>query len=191
MNCLAIDTTNNRLTAVLLKDGNIIFREIEVGKSGHSALLMPTVDEVLKEGGIDVKSLDAVAAVVGPGSFTGIRIGVSAMTAIAFGVGAKRVSVTSFELIAYNRRSVLAAVDAGHDNVYAAECENGKIMSTRFVTADEGTDDIKYAEYAPLCSYHEALAGVVAHKLADGEYCEVLVPYYMRKSQAERERDEV
>lgn len=191
MNCLAIDTTNTRLTVVLLRDNQVIYREIEVGKSGHSALLMPTVDEVLKEGGVDVNELDAVAAVVGPGSFTGIRIGVSAMTAIAFGTGAKRVSLTSFELIAYNRQSVVAAVDAGHGNVYAAECENGKIMSTRFVSADDKESVINSAEFSPICSYHEALAGVVSRKLAGGEYCDVLVPYYMRKSQAERERDEI
>ena len=191
MNCLAIDTTNTRLTVVLLRDKDTFYREIEVGKSGHSALLMPTVDEVLKESGIEVDALDAVAAVVGPGSFTGIRIGVSAMTAIAFGTGAKRISLTSFELIAYNRQSVLAAVDAGHGNVYAAECENGKVMSTSFIPFGEGASDVKGAEYAPVCSYHEALAGVIAKKLADGEYCDVLVPFYMRKSQAERERDEV
>ncbi len=191
MNILAIDTTNTRLTVVLITEHGCFSEETEVGKSGHSALLMPTVDKVLKDGGVNVTCLNAVAAVVGPGSFTGIRIGVAAMTALAFATGARRIAVTSFELIAYNRRSVLAAVDAGHGNVYAAECENGRVTAARFISAEENFTGIDEAEYKPCCTFSEALAGVVKAKAESGEYCEVLAPFYMRKSQAEREKDEI
>lgn len=191
MNCLAVDTTNMRLTVVLLKGEERFCRELEVGKSGHSSLLMPTVDEVLKEAELDACNLDAIACVVGPGSFTGIRIGVAAMTAIAYATGAKRIAVTSFELIAYNRRNVVAAVDAGHGNVYAARCENGEVISTEFISAEVGGKCVAGAEYSPICSYSEALIGVVAAKLKKEEFCDVLAPFYMRKSQAEREKDEV
>ena len=190
MNCLAVDTTNSKLTVVLLRGGDTFYREIEVGKSGHSRLLMPTVDEVLKEGGVKVGELDALAAVVGPGSFTGIRIGVSAMTALAFATGAKRISVTSFELIAYNRQSVLAVVDAGHSNAYCAECKDGKVLSASFVEAGN-IESLNGGVSKPVCEAHIALAGVVKNKLNSGEYCDVLMPFYMRKSQAEREKDEV
>lgn len=191
MNCLAIDTTNAKLTVVLIKDGAVFYREIEVGKSGHSRLLMPTVDEVLKDGSIDVTELDTVAAVVGPGSFTGIRIGVSAATALAYATGARRISVTSFELIAYNRETLIAAVDAGHSNAYCAECKNGEVIKTEFVAADGDRSLLEGAIYQPICASHEALAGVVRNKIAKAEYTDVLVPFYMRKSQAEREKDEV
>ena len=188
MNCLAVDTTNSRLVVVLIKDGETFYRQIEVGKSGHSKLLMPTVDEVLKEGEVKVGELNAIAAVVGPGSFTGIRIGVSAMTALAYATGARRISVTSFQLIAYNRQSVRAIVDAGHSNFYCAECKDGKVLSTAFV---EAGDTLEKGESEPICDSYLALAGVVRNKIAAGDYCEVLMPFYMRKSQAEREKDEV
>lgn len=205
MNCLAIDTTNSKLTVVLLKDDGVFHREIEVGKSGHSRLLMPTVDEVLKEGKTAVSEIDTVAAVVGPGSFTGIRIGVSAMTAIAFANGAKRIGVTSFELIAYNCASVTAVVDAGHGNAYCAECKDGEVISTKFVSADEfkrssldansaGVKETKSPQNvrtAPYCESWKALAGAVRKKIDNGCYQPVLSPHYMRKSQAEREKDEV
>ncbi len=190
MNCLAVDTTDSRLTAVLIKDGDAFCREIEVGKSGHSRLLMPVVDELFKESGLNVGDLDAVAAVVGPGSFTGIRIGVSAMTALAFATDAKRISVTSFELIAYNRENATALVDAGHSNAYLAECRDGKVVSARFVEAEERLD-LTGAVSEPACERCRALECVVRQKLAREEFCEVLAPYYMRKSQAEREKDEV
>lgn len=189
MNCLAIDTTNSCLSVVLIADDAVFHRETEVGKSGHSRLLMPYVDELLKEAGLHAEDLDTVAAVVGPGSFTGIRIGVSAMTAIAFAAGARRIAVTSFELIAYSRTKVTATVDAGHSNIYAAECIDGNVVSTRFIEAAQDKSGICDAQYEPVCEPWRALEQVVRRKIADGSYCDVLEPFYMRKSQAEREKD--
>ncbi len=189
MNCLAIDTTNGTLAVVLISGERVYRRHEEVGKSGHSRLLMPYIDEVLKEADMRAEDLDAVAAVVGPGSFTGIRIGVSAMTAIAFATGAKRIAVTSFELIAYSRTTVTAAVDAGHGNVYAAECRDGKVTSARFIEAAENKNGIADAQYKPACEPWIALEQVVRRKIAEADYCEALEPFYMRKSQAEREKD--
>ena len=112
------------------------------------------------------------------------------MTAIAFATGAKRVSVTTFELIAHRRGEILAAVDAGHGNTYLAKCENGRVLSASFCEAGEDID-IKNAEYQPLKSVDETLAEVVAQKAKNGEFVNVFEPFYMKKSQAEREKDEV
>ena len=89
MNILAIDTTSTGLSIALVKGEESHYFTKEIGKSGHSATLMPQIDDMLKSHGVSVQNLDAVAVNVGPGSFTGIRIGVSAMTAIAFATGAK------------------------------------------------------------------------------------------------------
>lgn len=192
MICLATDTTNERLTVVLEKNGTAFSRVIEVGKSGHSSILMPTIDDVMRESGTKPDELDAVCSVVGPGSFTGIRIGVSAMTAIAYATGVKRIAITSFELIAYNVPKLTAAVDAGHGNVYAAECENGNVIQTRFIAADQAAEcGADKFVYQPVCKSEDALLGVVRNKLAREEYVDVIEPFYMRKSQAEREKDEI
>lgn len=192
MNILAIDTTSTGLLIALIKGDDIYSYTKQLGKSGHSATLMVEVDNMLKSHDLDVNTLDAVGVVVGPGSFTGIRIGVSAMTAIAFATGAKRIAVTSFELIAYDRQKVLAGVDAGHGNLYLAECDDGKVVSQRFVEAKDA-DKISENDvlYTPCCSVDEALAKVVLKKAQNSEYVSVLESYYMRKSQAEREKDEI
>lgn len=189
-NILAIDTTTSALNVVLIKNDEVFSTSEEFGKSGHSANLMPTIDKALKAHGVDISQIDTVAAVVGPGSFTGIRIGVSAMTAIAFANAAKRIAVTSFELIAYNRSSVEVGVDAGHGNLYLAHCENGSVISARFMDANEAEniENVVFDTCVPVC---EALANVVKNKAETGEYVSVIEPYYMRKSQAEREKDEV
>lgn len=190
MNILAIDTTSTGLSIALVKGDETFSFTKEIGKSGHSATLMPKIDNMLKSHDLAVGNLDAVAVNVGPGSFTGIRIGVSAMTAIAFATGAKRIAVTSFELIAHQRGDILAAVDAGHGNLYLAKCTNGKVLSTSFYDSHDLTD-VSDAVSKPLKSVDATLAEVVKEKANSNEFVSVFEPFYMRKSQAEREKDEV
>ena len=104
MNILAIDTTSTGLSIALVKNGEMFSYTKEIGKSGHSATLMPSVKAMLDEHEVDVNDIDVIGVVVGPGSFTGIRIGVSAMTALAFATGAKRIAITAFETRLYRRR---------------------------------------------------------------------------------------
>ena len=190
MNILAIDTTSTGLSIALVKNGEIFSYTKEIGKSGHSATLMPSVKEMLDTHNVSV--LDAIGVVVGPGSFTGIRIGVSAMTALAFATGAKRIAITAFELIAYNRQSVLAGVDAGHGNLYLAECVDGKVTKQSFVEKGQlSASDAEKIEFSPLADVDKTLAEVAAIKAKNGDFVSVFEPFYMRKSQAEREKDEV
>lgn len=190
MNLLAIDTTSSGLSIALAKGGESYSFTKEIGKSGHSATLMPEIDNMLKSHGLTASDLDVVAVNVGPGSFTGIRIGVSAITAIAFATGAKRVAVTSFELIAHQRGEILAAVEAGHGNLYLAKCLGGNVLSTAFHEASDLTD-VSNAIFKPLKSVDVALLEVAKSKAENGEFTAVFEPFYMRKSQAEREKDEV
>lgn len=192
MNILAIDTTSTGLSIALVKNGEMFSYTKEIGKSGHSATLMPSVKAMLDEHEVDVNDIDVIGVVVGPGSFTGIRIGVSAMTALAFATGAKRIAITAFELIAYNRRDCIAGVDAGHGNLYLAECQNDKVVKQSFV--ENGQNDVLDAakiDFEPLASVDETLAKVAAIKAQNGDFVSVFEPFYMRKSQAEREKDEV
>lgn len=192
MNILAIDTTSTGLSIALIKGDEVFSFTKELGKSGHSSTLMVEVDALLKAHNVDVNTLDAVGVVVGPGSFTGIRIGVSAMTAIAFATGAKRISVTSFELIAYNRGKVLCGVDAGHGNLYLAKSEDGNVLEQSFVEAEKAKElDKDSIFFTPCESMDSTLAKVVLKKAQDGQFVNVFEPYYMRKSQAEREKDEI
>lgn len=187
MICIAADTASTRLVLALIKDGERFYYTREVGKSGHSSLLMPSVKQLMEEHSVTPDMLDAVAVNVGPGSFTGIRIGVSAMTALAFATGAKRIAVTSFDLIAYHRGQAFAAVDAGHGNVYGAKCCDGVTLETAFYEADACLPSD--AVYEPIGDVAETLADVVAQKAERGEYVSVLEPFYMRRSQAEREAE--
>lgn len=191
MKAILIDTTTQNLCLVLVDGEKSYKSETEVGKSGHSKVLMPYLDELLRSANVRIDDIDTVGVVVGPGSFTGIRIGVATATALAFSLNAKRIAITSFELLAYSRKKASLAVDAGHGNLYVAECENGKVLSTDFIDGEAAkTVNRKKFEFEPVKKYScSDVLGLVAKQKADsGEYVDVFEPYYMRKSQAEREK---
>lgn len=190
MKALAIDTTSSSLVIALI-DGDKKYTSLtEVGKSGHSSLIVVAIDELLKKANVNIKDINCFGVVVGPGSFTGIRIGVSCITAFAFANNAKRVAISSFELIALDKNKITASIDAGHGNLYLADCENGKIVSTKFVEAGEKVDSSKFDTQSKY-KQDEALIKVFESKIQANEFVDVLEPYYMRKSQAEREKDEI
>ena len=129
-NFLAIDTSCNYLTVLAVKDGQTFSKFLPDCSMRHSVKLMETVDAVLKEAEMRLQDFDFFAAVVGAGSFTGIRIAISAVKGFCLATGKPSLSVTSFDVAAYNavdEGKILCLVDALHDCYYACGYEKGKI----------------------------------------------------------------
>jgi tRNA threonylcarbamoyladenosine biosynthesis protein TsaB len=119
---LAIDTTTEACSAALLV-GDAMFARAEEPGRGHADRILKMVDQILAESGMALASLDAVAACIGPGAFTGVRISVAVAQGLCFGAGLKVVPVSSLEALAYGRlrrgaERVLACLDARMHEVY-------------------------------------------------------------------------
>ena len=185
MTYLAIDTTNSILNVVLRKDENLYHFEKKMEKTEHSSSLMPAINSIIDEAKVDIKDIDYFAVNVGPGSFTGIRIGVASMTALSFANSAKRVAYKTFELVALKRAKCVVSVDAGHGNIYIANCENGEIIDTSFIEATQNYD-LSQTVSDPLIETYLAIDEVVMKKITNNDLVNVFEPFYMRKSQAER-----
>ena len=96
----------------------------------HSVLLMQAVDETLKKADMTLGDCDFFAAVVGAGSFTGIRIGISAVKGVCLATGKPALPITSFDTVAYNAldgEKILCLVDALHGYYYACGYEKGEV----------------------------------------------------------------
>jgi tRNA threonylcarbamoyladenosine biosynthesis protein TsaB len=124
MRILAIDTTTEACSAALDLGGTQLARAAEPGR-GHADRILGMVGELLAEAGIALGSLDGIAACIGPGAFTGVRICVSVAQGLAYGAGLPVVPVTSLEALALPRLQrdagpVLACLDARMAEVYWA-----------------------------------------------------------------------
>lgn len=122
MKILAIDTSSKICSVAILENDEVIDElNLDDGKT-HSENLMPLVDEILNKNNIDIKQIEMLACCVGPGSFTGIRIGVASIKPIAEVLDIKIASVTSLETLARNvenEEKIVSLIDARNNQVYA------------------------------------------------------------------------
>ena len=123
---LAIDTALDACAAAVLDTGTskLMAMETQAMKRGHAEALMPLIARVMKESGLPFVALDRIAVTSGPGSFTGLRVGLSAARGIALAAGKPAVGLTTLSAYAApivsegGEQPVISAIEARHDHVY-------------------------------------------------------------------------
>jgi tRNA threonylcarbamoyladenosine biosynthesis protein TsaB len=129
---LAIETATPSCSAALRIGGEVVVRA-EVGNNIHSQVLLGMIESLLAEAQLGTQALDAVSVGQGPGSFTGLRIGVGVGQGLAFGANCPMIGVSSLDALALQAsalqtprdNSIIAAIDARMGEVYW--CEYQKI----------------------------------------------------------------
>ncbi len=125
MRLLAIETATSVHSVALLDEDRVIAEQSYETKGRRGGLLLPAVDEMLRKARVTAKELDAVAVSVGPGSFTGLRVGLATAKGLALGAGAKLVGVSTLEVLAAGypapeTATICALLDAYRGEVYMA-----------------------------------------------------------------------
>src|SRR5215813_191021 len=123
---LAIDTALDACAAAVLdtEAGGLVAHESQPMKRGHAEALMPLIARVMHQSGLPFAALDRIAVTTGPGSFTGLRVGLSAARGIALAAGKPAVGLTTLSCYAApvvsegGEHPVISAIDARHDQVY-------------------------------------------------------------------------
>ncbi len=144
---LAIDTALDACAAgVLDTDADrLIAQESQAMKRGHAEALMPLIARVMKASGIAFAELDRIAVTTGPGSFTGLRVGLSAARGIALAAGKPVVGLTTLAAYAApivsraGAQPVISAIDARHDHVYfqVVRGDGGPLVRPRVAPIEE------------------------------------------------------
>ena len=150
MKILGVDSTATAASAAVYCDGKILSLNYSNTGLTHSQTLMPMIDNVLKTAGVNIRDIDYFAVSNGPGSFTGVRIGVSAVKGMAQPIMKKCVPVSTLEVIAkpLENTSVyaIAVMDARCNQVYTAtfDCNNGmeRLCDDCAISIDELANDI-------------------------------------------------
>ncbi|MDE2349900.1 MAG: tRNA (adenosine(37)-N6)-threonylcarbamoyltransferase complex dimerization subunit type 1 TsaB [Gammaproteobacteria bacterium] len=122
MRILALDASTEACSAALWLGGAVTARYAESGP-GAAERVLSMVDELLAEAGLPLAALDAIAAGIGPGAFTGVRISVAVAQGLAFGAGLRVAPVSTLEALAFpavHGGPVLACLDARMAEVYWA-----------------------------------------------------------------------
>ncbi|MBR0903066.1 MULTISPECIES: tRNA (adenosine(37)-N6)-threonylcarbamoyltransferase complex dimerization subunit type 1 TsaB [Bradyrhizobium] len=123
---LAIDTALDACSAAVLDTETAELRALESlpMKRGHAEALMPLIARVMGSAELGFTALDRIAVTVGPGSFTGLRVGISAARGLALAAGKPAVGLTTLSayaatIVGQSRSApVISAIDARHDHVY-------------------------------------------------------------------------
>lgn len=132
---LAFDTATDYLTAAVGGQDNILASRHFLARRDHMAKLLPAIDDILKETGIILAQIDRLAVGVGPGSFTGVRIGVATAQGLAHGTGKQLIGVSTLDILAEpilaeNTTALICPImDAKRGEVYTAFYQNGKRLT--------------------------------------------------------------
>lgn len=123
MRLLAIDTSTEYLTLAVMDGNKVSGRIHKKAAMRHSSLLVPMVDKVLEKSGLKIKDIDGFCIGAGPGSFTGLRIGVATVKAMAYSLNKPIAAVPTLDAIAENAKRFKGAIcpvlDARKNKVYA------------------------------------------------------------------------
>ncbi len=222
MKILALDSTANTSTVALLENETLLGIYTANTKNTHSETLLPMVKHLLTTLNVSVEQIDAYAVSNGPGSFTGVRIGVATVKGLAFGKDKKCVEVSTIEALAENLEGfkgiICPIMNARRGQVYTGAFLNGNriIDDTCMMLCDlipmleaynepiyfvgDGYSLIENKEIKCLMTTPEMLryqnafsVGKIAYrKLNNNEAVtdKELSVEYLRKPQAEREREE-
>lgn len=194
---LAVDTSAQVATAALFRDGSLLARREADASRKHAETVLPMIDQLLEESGVLLSSVELFAVDIGPGSFTGVRIGVSLINAMAFALGKKVVAIDAlralYEASGEPEKPVCAMIDARNGNAYAALYQAGEeriapcaVETEAFlsrVPADAVfVGDLAAEERTIPCATYVGFAALKRLSTASKE----AEPLYLRPSQAER-----
>lgn len=134
MKILAVDVSGKSLSVALLEDERLLTEaSLNVGYT-HSHTLMPALEWTLSQSHCSLQTVDLLAVTVGPGSFTGIRIGLASLKTLAWQLNKPLIPVSSLEAMAYPWRSahewVIPTIDARGERLFSAVYSSGEMILT-------------------------------------------------------------
>ena len=143
MNILAVDTSATELTLAVSAGNKFEENSIKPQAMKHSEIIMPRIFSILGDAGLEIRDLDHLVCTRGPGSFTGLRIGMAAMKGLAFGLSKPLASVSTLEFHARTVQhfdgAVVSAVDARKNKFYVSVFRCNEGTCTRLMEDTDGT----------------------------------------------------
>lgn len=200
---LFIDTSYKSMYVALLKDDILLDYTSLMAEANFSELLLPSVDSLLKKNRCTLNDIGKIFVTVGPGSFTGIRIGLTVCKVLAWTLGKGVIPLSSLEFMAttsVDTDYIIPVIDARHNKVFGAVYDNklNKIVDDTYTSLNELYSDIKgtytFVSYDNL-EYNNTIipnynvSKIIKKHINDNEVsCHAIKPNYLKKTEAEESR---
>ncbi len=179
MNTLAIDTSSETISIALRADHKILSVSLKIGLK-HSETLLPWIDRLFREAGIDVPSLSLVVCSIGPGSFTGLRIGLSTAKGIVMGSESALVGVSTLDYLAgrfdFFKGTVAPVINAKKNRFYTA-FYNGDKRLTDYLDVTAADFFINFEKLQEVCQSEQKYRKYQSRLLLTGPDCDIIYRY--------------
>lgn len=218
MKILAVDTSSKICSVAILENDQLV-DEINLDNGlTHSENLMPMIAEILTKNQLKLSDFELISCVTGPGSFTGIRIGIATVKALAEVNELPVIGVTSLETLArvdHSSKYKICLIDARNHQVYAGVFDENYQLIGEYMADDiavvlekvksyknsvwigDGailhqdfiSENIQNAEFSNFNEQNASFGGMIAYQKYlknDVQNADTILPFYLRKSQAER-----
>lgn len=186
---LAADTSLAILSVALVSDGTLVGATALEGRGSRNEKLLPAIDWLLAENGVERGAIELLAVTRGPGSFTGVRIGLATMQGLAMALRRPVCAMSTHEAIAFGEAGRVAiADDAGRGEFYVSVFEDGNVVAAPHLAAavPEGRvirvgDFTQHDNVALRC----ARRALDIEQRGEGERYRDVTPIYVRLAEAE------
>jgi tRNA threonylcarbamoyl adenosine modification protein YeaZ len=200
---LVIDTSSSHVTVSIINDNTIVHEFKKKIDNDIASKIMSIINMELTESDIDIKDIDRIFVVNGPGSFTGVRIGVTIAKTMAWALNIKVTPISSLELMATtqsNKKFIVPLIDARRGNVYAGVYDKdlNTVLDDKLISISEilrfETLDYEFVSYDEIKGIEtikpntDILKIVNKHINDDGIIAHELKPNYLKLTEAEENR---
>ncbi len=188
---LAADVSLPILSVALVLDDALLGAVAVEGKSSRNEKLLPAIDWLLTEGAIDRASIDLFAVTRGPGSFTGVRIGLATMQGLALALGKPVCAMSTHEAIAPESGLATITDDAGRGEFYVSMFDDGREVVAAHLAKRDQIDSFDHVIRVAELVQKENVALACARRAraivlrGDGERYLDVTPIYVRLAEAE------
>ncbi|MHD0397240.1 tRNA (adenosine(37)-N6)-threonylcarbamoyltransferase complex dimerization subunit type 1 TsaB [Staphylococcus simulans] len=210
---LLLDTSNKPMSLAVMQDDTLLVEHTTNMKRNHSVQLMPAIQKMIEEAGITKKDIDAIVVAKGPGSYTGLRIGVTTAKTLAYALNTKLYGVSSLEALAatlpdtQTKQLIVPVFDARREAVYTGvyQYQNGQLVNVledQYMLISDLNDYLNQQQQTYVFVGHdldnitELLNGSIVYQLPKASVMKRLMtqpenihtfkPDYLKLSEAER-----
>lgn len=202
---LFLDSSDKKVIVALLSGGKLIDSIIEENDNHLSEKFLPMIERIIAKNQLQIDNIDSIYVINGPGSFTGVRVGVTTAKVMAWGLKKRIIPISELALLATtltNKKYIVPYIDARRNAVYAGIYDKNlnSVMADAYISIDDLMKKIDHIEDVEFVSYYNNIEHTIEpnidiekivqkHYNDEGINPHQVVPNYLKRTEAEENYD--